>query len=205
LKASGTGYLDSFSYCRPSYHQGFQVLLPKGDQYHLHRRDDSCGWRLSDSFQYGDLALPPRTRPTFPSRFGYDSAAEEADVATSFFTSDHQGNYDMEDYVYDSDYDHEAESESDVEYDSDDYATDDDSFTASTDDTEESSLLEAWHLDEPHQARHCMEEVYENGAYVSTYDLMSGAASILRCSPRLRGKPSPCYTKGKIGYSMRCN
>jgi hypothetical protein len=117
----------------------------------------------------------------------------------------HQVNYDMEDYVYDSDYDHEAESESDVEYDSDDYESDDDSFTALTDDTEESSLLEDWHLDETHQARHCMEEVHENGTYVSTYDLMSGAASILRCSPRLRGKPSPCYTKGKIDYSMRCN
>jgi hypothetical protein len=138
-----------------------------------------------------------------PSRFGHDSTAEEAEVEHE--VEHHQVNYDMEDYVYDSDYDHEAESESDVEYDSDDYESDDDSFTASTDDTDESSLLEDWHLDEPHQARHCMEEVHENGTYVSTYDLMSGAASILRCSPRLRGKPSPCYTKGKIDYSMRCN
>jgi hypothetical protein len=114
----------------------------------------------------------------FSFRIGYDSTTEDAKVehevaATSVFTCDqHQGNYDMQDYVYDSDYDHEAEAESDIEYDSDDYDSDDDSSTASTDDTKESCLLEDRHL---------------------------------RCSPRLRGKPSPCYTKGKIDYSMRCN
>jgi hypothetical protein len=154
----------------------------------------------------------------FPSRFGYDSTAEEAEVeyevehevaATRFFNADVQVNYDMDDYVYDSDYDHEGEGEgeSDIEYDSDHYEADDDSFIAPTDKTEESSL-DDWHLDEPPQARHCMEEVPENDtSYVSTstYDLMSGAASILRCSPRLRGKRSPCYTKGKIDYSMHCN
>jgi hypothetical protein len=119
----------------------------------------------------------------FSFRYGSDSPTEDAKVehkvkhevvaATSVFTFDHhQGNYDMEDYVYDSDYDHEDEAESDIEYDSDDYDSDDDSSTAlSTDDTEESCLLEDRH----------------------------------RCSPRLRGKPSPCYTKGKIDYSMRCN
>jgi hypothetical protein len=82
----------------------------------------------------------------FPSRCGYDSTFEEAEVenedgqhevaVTSFFISDHQVNYDMDDYVYDSDYDHEAES--DIEYDSDHYESDDDSYTGSTDDNEES-------------------------------------------------------------------
>lgn len=147
----------------------------------------------------------------FPSRFGRDSTADEAEVeqevghevaATTFFNSDHQVNYDMDDYVYDSDYDHE--SESDVEYDSDHYESGDDKFTAPTDNTEESSL-EDWHLDEPPQAHHCMEEVRENGTYVSTYDLMSGSASIVRSSPRLRGMSRPCYTEGKIDYSLYCN
>lgn len=149
----------------------------------------------------------------FPSHLGYDSKAEEAEVehevehemaAASFFNSDHQFNYDMDDYVYDSDYDHEGEGEdeSDVEYDSDRYELDDDRFTAPTYNTEESSL-EDWYLDEPD-----MEEVHENGTLgvsTSTYDLMSGAAPILRCSLRLRGKSSPCYTKGRIDCSMRCN
>jgi hypothetical protein len=54
----------------------------------------------------------------FPSRFGSNNciAEVEAEVehevaATSFFISDHQVNYDMEDYVYDSDCGHKAESE----------------------------------------------------------------------------------------------
>jgi hypothetical protein len=154
----------------------------------------------------------------FPSRLGYDSTVEEADVEyevepevtiTCFFHSDHQVKYNMKDYVYDSDYDHECEGEdeSDIEYDSGHYESDGDSVTAPIDNTEESSL-EDWHLDEPHQARHCMEEVHENGnsgVSTSTYDLVYGAAPILRCSPRLRGKSSPCYTKGKIDCSMRCN
>jgi hypothetical protein len=156
----------------------------------------------------------------FSYRFGSnDSTTEEAEVehevgyevaATTFFISDHQVNYDTEDYVYDSDCDHEVESDvaydGDVEYDSDHYDSDDDSFNASTDDTEE-SFLEDWHLGESHQPRHCMEEMHEHksGTDVSTYDLMSGAASILQRSPRLHGKASPCYTNGRIDYSMRCN
>jgi hypothetical protein len=154
----------------------------------------------------------------FPSRFGYsnNSTAEEAEIehevehevaAISFFNSDHQVIYDMDDYVYDSDYDHEGESESDIEYDSEHFESDDDSFTSPTDDTAELSL-EDWHSDEPPlmQARHSMEVVHESDtSHVSTCDLMSEEASILRCSPRLRGKPNPCYTKGKIDYSMRCN
>jgi hypothetical protein len=138
-----------------------------------------------------------------PSRFGYDSTAEEVEVEHE--VEHHQVNYDMDDYVYDSDYDHEGEREGDIEYDSEHYDLDDDSLTAPINKAKESAL-EDEHLDEPPlmQARHCMEVVPENDtSHVSTYDLMSEQASILRCSPRTRGKPSPCYTRGKIDYSMR--
>jgi hypothetical protein len=55
---------------------------------------------------------------------------------------------------------------------------------ASTDETEESSQ-EDWHLGESHQARHCVEEVHKKTIIVPTF-LMSGAASTLRRSSRLR-------------------
>jgi hypothetical protein len=153
----------------------------------------------------------------YPSRFGRGrgnkSTAEEGEVEYEVdhevaATSVHQVNYNMEDYVYDSDYDHEGDDEGgDIEYDSNHYEPDDDSLTAPTNKAEESSL-EDGHLDESPlmQARLLFEEVPENDtSHASTYDLMSDQASILRCSPRVRGKPSPCYTKGKIDYSMRYN
>jgi hypothetical protein len=135
----------------------------------------------------------------FPSRSVRD-ATEQAEVeqevsAPSFFIADQRFAYDMDDYVYDSDYVCEDEPESDIEY---EYDSDSDHYD-SNDENEESSQ-EDWHLGESHQARHCVEEVHEKNTIVPTF-LMSGA-STLRRSSRLLNVPSPCYTSGRVDYSM---
>jgi hypothetical protein len=120
---------------------------------------------------YNTVTWPFRRLPAllFSSRAAANTTEEgevelEVDVP-SFFIADRRLTYDMDDFVYDSDY--EVDSENDGGYDSGDYDLDDDES----------------------------EEVHQK-------NIVTAFVSTLRRSARLANAPRPCYTSGRVDYSM---